>query len=225
MCSQLLQCIGNRSLSRFAGNKGRVLHHPEQYDCDAHIKQSADHKRSNDPEGQVTLWSLTFFGCSRHRIEANIGKKDNSPTGHNSGKSRGSKGLPVRRIDEHAAHNQKGQDCTDFDGHHNVVGFGRLAHAADQQQRQDENDQKARKIEVSARPLPRSPYRACPFVRQIDAESGQLRLGVSTKTDRYGNVAYHVFQDQVPADNPGENFPQCRVRICVGAAGDRDHGS
>ena len=33
-----------------------------------------------------------------------------------------------------------------------------------------------------------------------------------------------VFQDQVPPDDPGEDFAQGRVRVGIGAAGDRNHG-
>ena len=58
--------------------------------------------------------------------------------------------------------------------------------------------------------------------RQIDAESCQLRFGISAETDGHGNIADHIFQNQVPADDPGENFAQRCVGVGVGAAGDRE---
>ena len=169
--------------------------------------------------------SFTFLGRGRDRIETDVGKENNGAAGHDSGKSGGSERRPVGRIDQHAAHDQKSENRADLDQHHHVVGPGRFLHAADQQQGQDKNDQKAGHVEVRARPMPRRPHRTRPLVGQVDAEGRQLCLGVSAEANRHGNVADHIFQDQIPADDPGKNFTQSRVGIGVGAAGDRNHRS
>ncbi len=74
-------------------------------------------------------------------------------------------------------------------------------------------------------PMPRSPHRTGPPVGQVDPEGCQLRLGVSAEADRDGHVADHIFQDQIPADDPGKNLAQGRVGIGVGAARDGNHRS
>ena len=56
----------------------------------------------------------------------------------------GRKRMPVGGIHQHAADDQKSEDGADLDDDHDVVGLGRLAHAAHQQHGQDEYDQKCR---------------------------------------------------------------------------------
>ena len=52
-------------------------------------------------------------------------------------------------------------------------------------------------------------------VEQIDHVRGEA--------DAHRHVADGVFEDQVPADDPGDEFAHGRVGIGVGAAGDGDH--
>ncbi len=71
--------------------------------------------------------------------------------------------------------------------------------------------------------MSRSPDRACPCARQVNPECSQLRFGISAEADSDRHVADHIFQDQVPADDPGKNFAQRCIGIGVGAARDRNH--
>ncbi len=84
-------------------------------------------------------------------------------------------------------------------------------------------DQEARQIEVRARPLSRGPHRTCPSVRQVETERRQLRFRITGEAHGDGDVADHVFENQVPADDPGKDFAERRVGVGVGAAGDGDH--
>ena len=43
------------------------------------------------------------------------------------------------------------------------------------------------------------------------------------KADGDRHVGDGVFENQIPADHPGEDFAQCGVSVSVGAAGDGDH--
>src|SRR5271155_5117529 len=47
-------------------------------------------------------------------------------------------------------------------------------------------------------------------------------VGGETYAD--GHVAYGVFQDEVPADDPGDELAHGGVGVSVGAAGNGDHG-
>ena len=59
--------------------------------------------------------------------------------------------------------------------------------------------------------------------RQVDAEAGEDPLEVAAPADRDRHRPDRVLEDQVPADHPGEDLAERRVRVGVGAAGDRNH--
>ncbi len=46
----------------------------------------------------------------------------------------------------------------------------------------------------------------------------------AAKSDADAHVAEGVFEDQIPADDPGDQFAQRGVGVGVGRAGDGDHG-
>jgi hypothetical protein len=50
-----------------------------------------------------------------------------------------------------------------------------------------------------------------------------LRFDITGKANRDCDVRDDVFEDEVPADDPGENFAERGVGVGVGAAGDGDH--
>ena len=46
---------------------------------------------------------------------------------------------------------------------------------------------------------------------------------VRSKADTHGNVAHRIFENQVPADDPGNQFTHCCVGVGVRAARDGNH--
>ena len=48
---------------------------------------------------------------------------------------------------------------------------------------------------------------------------------VSSETDTHCHVADRIFQDQIPADDPGNQLAHSGIRVRVRAARDRNHGS
>ena len=168
---------------------------------------------------------MAFLCRGRNRVEADISEENNCAAGDDPGKSRRSKRHPVRLIHQHSADDQEREDGTNFNRHHYIVSFRRFAHASDQQQRQHEDNQETWHIEIGPSPATACPNRARPFVGQMDAESGELRFGITAESNGNRDVADHVLQNQVPADNPGKNFAQRRVRVCVRATRNRDHRS
>ena len=59
--------------------------------------------------------------------------------------------------------------------------------------------------------------------REMQAEAAQQLLEVARPGDRDGDVADRVLDDQVPADDPGDQLAERRVGVGVGRAGDRHH--
>jgi hypothetical protein len=190
---------------------------PSKHHRDADIEQRADDQRHDDAEGQIFLRIARFLGGGGDRIESDVGEENDCASGHDSGKAGRGEGRPVRGFHQHSTDHHEGQNGADLDRDHDVVGLGRFLHAAHQQQRQNEDNQEAWEIKVRAGPLPRSPHGTRPLVRQVHAERRELRFRVTGKADRHGDVADHVFENQVPADDPGEDLAERRVRIGVGA--------
>src|SRR5882762_3166679 len=58
----------------------------------------------------------------------------------------------------------------------------------------------------------------------VHAEPIQQINNVRGKPDADCHIAYCVFQDEVPANNPGNELAHGSVSVRVGAAGDRNHG-
>ena len=48
-------------------------------------------------------------------------------------------------------------------------------------------------------------------------------IEIRAEADGYGHVAYCVFEDQIPADDPREDFAERGVGVRVGAAGHGNH--
>ncbi len=59
-------------------------------------------------------------------------------------------------------------------------------------------------------------------LRQMHAGGSQQHLHVAGPADRHHRDHQRVFQQQVPADDPGDEFAEHRVAVGIGAAGDRD---
>src|SRR4029077_16110071 len=133
---------------------GGVLHHPQQHDRDAHIKDGAYNQGCDDAEGQITLWVATLLRRRRYGVETNVGEEYDGSASNDSGKSGRSERFPVSGIDQHAADYQERKNGADFDGDHYVVGFRRLAHSPYQQQGQDEDNEEAGHVKISTLSIP-----------------------------------------------------------------------
>jgi len=59
--------------------------------------------------------------------------------------------------------------------------------------------------------------------RQVDPEVVEEPDCIARPPDRHRRRAEEILQDQVPADDPGQELPACRVGVGVGTPGDRDH--
>ena len=109
-------------------------------------------------------------------------------------------------MNQHSADDQKSKNGADFNQHHHVVGFGRLAHSAHQKQRKNKNNQKSGKVEIGASPSARGPDRTRPFVGKMNSEDRQLGFRIAAEADSHRHVADHILQNQVPANDPGKDL-------------------
>ena len=58
---------------------------------------------------------------------------------------------------------------------------------------------------------------------KLDSEQPQQRLEITGPADRHDRDDQRIFEQQIPADDPGDEFAKHRVSIGVGAAGDWNH--
>ena len=218
-----LEGKGNRGFCGFARNKTGVPHHAQQNQGDAYVEHSAHNQGSDDADGQIALGIARFLGGGGDGIEADVGKEDDSAAGNDAAEPGGRERMPVAGIDQCAADDQENENGADLDGDHDVVGLGGFADTAHEEHGENQNDEEGGNVEVGARPVAGFPNRRGPSIRQIYTEGSELRLCVSAEADGDHHVADYILEDQVPADNPGENFAECRVGIRVGAARDGNH--
>ena len=150
----------------------------------------------------------------------------------------GGMNAPVRIARRHpmpGAHERRGgadehQNNDELDGNDDAVDASRFMNADDQQRRNPA-------ITTMAGTLMIAPVvcqtrsvgvigkrRAGNRRRNDDAEILEKAHDVARPADGDGDGAERVFENQVPADDPGDEFAHCRVGIRVGAAGDRDRG-
>jgi len=206
-----------------------------EYDNDGNIKKRTDQKRSNDSGGQIALRAFAFFGGGGDGIESDVGEKNDGTAGENTRPAIGREGVIVRGMNESRSEADEHQDSDDLEKHHDVVGFGGFANAADQNHGQKHNDDEGGPVETEM------PTRAVEHVAaKVGEPARQVRggnpsgIGVDAKPveqidhmsrETYTNrhVGNGIFENEVPADDPRDEFAHGGVGVRVGAACDGDH--
>ena len=119
-----------------------------QHEGNADVKNCGDDQRGDDADGNIALRILAFLRRGGNGVEANIGEENDGAARQHARPSVGIKRMPVGGVDELRAKDDEQQYGADFEQHHDVVGFRRLANAADQNHRQQHHDQKRGHIET-----------------------------------------------------------------------------
>ncbi len=140
------------------------------------------------------------------------------------------------RLDETGSGKDEDQDGGHLDQHHDVVGASRLADAAHQEHRQEHHDQEGRNVEaempagsveVVARKVLQAGGqvgRGDPLDGQMDAKPVEEVYQVSGEAHADAHVAESVFENQIPADDPGDQLAEGGVGVGVSRAGNGNHG-
>ncbi len=127
--------------------------------------------------------------------------------------------------------------ATSLNAHHHVVGGGRLANAAHQNDGEDQHDEEGGNVEaeVPAGMVEPVAGQVLQAVGQIGGRDPHARDGVQAepvqqvdhvggKAHADGHVGAGVFEDQIPADDPGDELAQGGVGVGIGRAGNGNHG-
>ena len=136
---------------------------------------------------------------------------------------------PVSGADERRGRHDEQHDDRELDRDDDVVDPRRFLDADDQQRRDAGDHHHRRQVEDRAG---RVPGAVAGIVgergdgegrRHHDAEVLEEAHDIARPADRDRGGAERVFEDQIPADDPGDELAHRRVGIGVGAAGDRHH--
>ena len=138
-------------------------------------------------------------------------------------------------MDEADDREDEDQNGDQLEAHHHVVGAGRLADAAHQNHGEHEHDEKGGNVEAEVpagmvEPVAGQILQALgqvggrdPERRRVQAEPVQQVHHVGGKAHADGHVRAGVLQNQIPADDPGDQFAQGGVGVGVSRAGDGNH--
>ena len=184
-----------------------------------HVENGADGEAGNQPDRDVALWILGFFGRGGHRIEAHEGKEDDGSRTNGASGAQGQEGFELvgrggrnrqedeRRQRDHLHGDQHGVDCGAFLG------------AQHQQPGDRERNDHGGQVDDAAGIRP-----GHQFGRQLNAEEVIKHADhVAGPADRHGRSRHGIFQHQRPADDPGENLAEGGIAVGVGAARHRHH--
>ena len=143
--------------------------------------------------------------------------------------------MVIRGMNEAHSNEDEGQDGGDLQHDHDVVGLSRLANTANQNNGQQHDNEESSDIKT------KMPTRCVKRIAlQVGKSAGQVgrrdpaqcgmpaeplkgRRHLRGESDAHRHVADGVFEDQVPADDPGDELAHGCVSVGVGAARDRNH--
>ena len=126
---------------------------------------------------------------------------------------------PVFRVHMRGAKEDHQQHDSDFENDNHIVELGRFGCSAHKQKRQQKDDRRRRHVEEPARrrqPCARDRRRDLDV--QILHDAGE----VAGPADRHRRRAGGIFENEIPADDPGEYLSERDIGVCVRAARHRN---
>ena len=172
----------------------------------------------------------------RDGIEADVGEKDDSGTGEDAAPTVlteaagvfGNEGDPVVGIDVGSAAENEEDDHGEFDDDDDIVETGGFTDPDHEKDGGGQTDEDGGEVEEGSALGPDAVVEdqrgGAEGGRDIDAEVVEEFDGIAGPSDGDGGGSEQVFQNKVPANDPGEEFAEAGVSVGVGAAGGGNHG-
>jgi len=177
------------------------------------------------------------LGGSGDGIEADVGEEDDSGPGEDTAPTEfpeaagvfRDEGDPVVGIDVGRAAENEENDDGELDDNDDIVEAGGFTDADDEEDGGSQTDEDGGEVEESSALGPDAVIEdqggRAESGRDIDAEVVEEFYGVAGPSDGDGGGGEEVFQDKVPADDPGEEFAEASISVGIGAACGGNHGS
>ena len=203
---------------------------------DEYVEDGAEQKGTKNPEGHVPLGVFALLRRGGHGIEADVGEKDDSGTGEDATPAELTKaagvfrdeGNPVVGIDVGRSAEDEEDDDGELDDDDDVVEAGGFTDPDHEEDGGGQADEDGGEVEEGSTLGPDAVVEdqrgGAESGRDIDAEVVEEFYGVAGPSDGDSGGGEQVFQDKVPANDPGEEFAEAGIGVGVGAAGGGNHG-
>ena len=233
--------LGDR---RFLTGRAEELdrRHTAQHVREEHVENRADHQRTENADRHVLLRVLGFLRRGRDGVESDEREEHDAgrtKDAHDAavwmddalrrgeGRRFGDVRRVVRGADEAPANHDHRAHDRDLGDDDDAVDEGGFLRAADEQQREHEQDANGRNVHgagdrdaVDQMMLQR---RVAPFPWHVEAHVLEHFIEVLAPRDGDGGRTDRVFEHQVPANDPRDQLTHRRVGVRVCAARDRNH--
>ena len=196
-----------------------VGNHPGQDGRHNHVQNGTNTQRGHEPDRDVPLRIAGFLSRCGDRIETDVGKENDGRGRAHPRKAVRHERRPIGGIDGKRSDGNEEQHHGDLNRDDDAGHAGAFFDADDQQDRQREHNQSSRQIDDAA-----LEWRIDERHRQVNAHSLENTDQIAGPPNRDRDAGHAVFQYEVPAGDPCEEFPETRIRVGVCGAGYRDHG-
>ncbi len=195
---------------------------------DRHIDGRAQQHRADNADGEIAGWIPGLFGGGRNRVEAVEREEDQRRRRQHAAfgavrtdmgeKAEGQERMEPRRVEAPCREDDEQHQRRKLDRHQHQIDARALVRADDQQRGDDQRNADCGHVKPAARFDPMQELGGnMPMRRQHEfADMGRPAHRDCRGSDR-------VFEDQAPADDPGQQFAEDGVGIGIGAAGCRHH--
>ncbi len=211
-----------------------IRHQAGQHRGHGDVEHGRDGERTQDADRHVALRPARLLGAVRDRVEPDIGDEHDGGAAHDAAHAKfaesaavgRNEGVPVGGVHVEGAEADEGQHDRELDRDHDVVQPRRFPGAADQQRRDQHHDGRRRQVDDGGggRAVGQGhhlPRRRREPRRQAEPHRLQQTHEVARPADGDRRAADGIFQDQIPADDPGRELAQRGIGVGIGAAGNR----
>src|SRR5262249_42697815 len=205
----------------------------------------ADDERSQDADRHIPLGVLGLLGRSRYGIKPDEGEEHHTSRSQDAHDAAicmldalgvyelgggGNVGCVIGRVHESPADHDDHYDDGDLGDDDKAVDECRLLRPADQQEGQYQQNSNGGNIHDPVHAGVRShadlKWRMAPLVGHMKTRFDEVKdlVEILTPGNGYSSRADGIFQYQIPANDPGNQFAHGCIGVGVGAACDGSHG-
>ena len=197
---------------------------------DDNIENRANNEACNDADRQIARRIPRLLGRRRDGVESDVREEDEGGAAEHTGPTEGEVaartgerarrkvivgGIDVTEPDRNEEEYDRNLNCDD-----DRVDRPRFLRSAYEQCGDQKDDGRCGQVRDSRR---RIPMTVLPRLWDVQIEQRvQNEREIAGPSDADGRRAERIFEDQCPADDPSQELTERRIRIGVGAAGDRN---
>lgn len=212
--------VAQREGDRLRRVEHRIRHDAREDGGDNGVEQRTDEERADDADGQIPCGVAALFRRRRDGVEADVGEEDDGRARDDAAVAERQERIPIRRVDVRCSEHEEEEDRSELDEDEDAVELDALLRAAHEEERQKERDEDGGQVEDAA-----FFGRGDKLMRQHESRRGEESDDVARPADGDGARRHRVFEDEIPANDKGDELAQGRIGVGVGAARGGHDGS